>query len=146
MFHPNEYDDTEEFSGSENDNGFDEDLEALRRACMITGTDPKDLSITDEPSSSIASEVPASGSGRGGGDLTGIVSDSEDDLEFVRKIQNRLAFSDDLGEPLSLEALCTLPPAVSDDDEDDFETLRVIQQRFAAYDINSKLNFHYSVV
>ncbi|KAJ0049116.1 hypothetical protein Pint_16995 [Pistacia integerrima] len=41
---------------------------------------------------------------------------------------------DDSCQPLSLKALCTLPPVFLDDhEEDDFETLRVIQRRFSAY-------------
>ncbi|KAJ0105299.1 hypothetical protein Patl1_19700 [Pistacia atlantica] len=41
---------------------------------------------------------------------------------------------DDSCQPLSLKALCTLPPVLLDDDEeDDFETLQVIQRRFSAY-------------
>ncbi|KAJ0106602.1 hypothetical protein Patl1_19694 [Pistacia atlantica] len=41
---------------------------------------------------------------------------------------------DDSCQPLSLKALCTVPPVpLDDDEEDDFETLRVIQRRFSAY-------------
>lgn len=132
MSHRNDYDDGEEFSGSENDDAFDEDMEALRRACMIIRTDADDLEKTDyhhlpdaaAPSATAADEWS---------------SDGEGDLELVRSIQNRLALSNDLCQPLSLEALCTLPPVVSDDDEeDDFETLHVIQKRFSAYDSAGK--------
>lgn len=127
MSHRNDYDDGEEFSGSENDDAFNEDMEALRRACMLVRADPDDLdktylhNLADDaaPSATAVDEWS---------------SDSEGDLELVRSIQNRLALSNDVCQPLSLEALCTLPPVVSDDDEeDDFETLRVIQKRFSAY-------------
>lgn len=148
MSHRNKYDgDGEEadgFSGSENDDAFDEDMEALRRACMLTGTDPNDLHNADRPSSPAAADssvaVPTADAGA-------FSSDSEDDLQLVRNITNRLASSNsnDLCEPLSLEALCTLPPVVSDDDYDDFEILRLIQRRFSAYDTTGKLPIYFSL-
>lgn len=131
MSHRNDYDDDgDDFSGSENDNALDEDLEALRRACMIVGADPNDLGNSGRHSP-VAPSSP-------GGDAGAWSSDGEDDLALVRNIQNRLALSDDVCQPLSLEALCTLPPVTSDDEEDDFETLRAIQQRFSAYNSNGK--------
>ncbi|KAJ4713492.1 Myb-like protein [Melia azedarach] len=132
MSHRNDYDDDgDDFSGSENDNALDEDLEALRRACMIVGADPNDLGNSGRHSP-VAPSSP-------GGDAGAWSSDGEDDLALVRNIQNRLALSDDVCQPLSLEALCTLPPVTSDDEEDDFETLRVIQQRFSAYNSNDTM-------
>ncbi|KAJ0106596.1 hypothetical protein Patl1_19692 [Pistacia atlantica] len=126
---PRDEDDGEEFSDSENDEGFDEEeREAIRRACMITGTDPNDLDNSDKLQLTVGADS------SGGADAGFWSSDGEEDLELVRKIQNRLALSDDSCQPLSLKALCTLPPVLSDDDEeDDFETLRIIQRRFSAY-------------
>ncbi|XP_044465592.1 uncharacterized protein LOC123195812 isoform X3 [Mangifera indica] len=117
-------DDGEEFSGSENDDGFDEEeREAIRRACMISGTDPNDLDNTNKLQLTVAADS------SGGVSADYWSSDSEDDRELVRKIQNRLALSDD-----SCQPLCALPPVLLDDDEeDDFETLRAIQLRFSAY-------------
>ncbi|KAL5815509.1 hypothetical protein ACOSQ4_026150 [Xanthoceras sorbifolium] len=137
MSHRNESDDDGDgFSGSESDDAFDEDMEALRRACMITGTDPNDLDNANRPSSP-ATAAANSTAAVAAEDSVAFSSDSEDDLELVRNIQNRLALSNpnDVCEPLSLEALCTLPPAVSDEDEDDFEILRVIQRRFSNYNM-----------
>ncbi|XP_031259352.1 uncharacterized protein LOC116117469 [Pistacia vera] len=126
---PRDEDDGEEFSDSENDEGFDEEeREAIRRACMITDTDPNDLDNSDKLQLTVGADS------SGGADAGFWSSDGEEDLELVRKIQNRLALSDDSCQPLSLKALCTLPPVLSDDDEeDDFETLRIIQRRFSAY-------------
>ncbi|KAM6568160.1 hypothetical protein CsatB_016145 [Cannabis sativa] len=112
----------------EDDDAFDEDMEALKRACMITGTNPDDLnnsSATPTAGESISKVE----------DEEDEDDDDEDDLELVRNIKNRFSTF----EPLSLKPLCVLPPAImSDDDEgDDFETLRAIQKRFAAYDCDA---------
>lgn len=130
-------DDDDELSSSEHDEGFDEDLESLKKACMRTGTDLKDLQITaadnDRPSTLDASADPSALSADSG---------SEDELELLRSIRNRFALSEDVCEPLSMKPLsmkplCALPPISSDDDaEDDYETLRVIQRRFMAYSTN----------
>ncbi|KAK8267316.1 hypothetical protein V6Z12_D12G304700 [Gossypium hirsutum] len=115
-----------ELSGNENGVGFDEDMEALKKACLRTGTDLNGLdivSVDNERPSTLTAASPASAD-----------SGSEDDLEIFRSIRNRLALSEDVYEPLSLKPLCTLPPISSDEDaEDDFETLRIIQKRFLAY-------------
>ncbi|OWM62626.1 snRNA-activating protein complex subunit 4 [Punica granatum] len=102
--------DDEELSGSENEESlFDEDMEALRRACLLTGTDMPAPSTSDHDAS--------------------VDADSDDDLQLVRSIQSRFSISSDLFKPLAV-----LPPAGSDGEEDDFETLRAIQRRFSAYD------------
>lgn len=101
---------TEGLSGSEDDGALDEDMEALRRACMLTGTNPSDLDNEKNPSAD---------------------SDSDDDLELVRSIRNRFSMSSSACEALSLKPLASLPPAASDE-EDDFETLLAIQRRFSA--------------
>lgn len=135
MPHRNELDGdgegADEFSGSESDDALDEDMEALRRACMMSGTDPNDLNTTDQPTSPAA-----------------VDSDSEDDLQLVQNITNRLALSNGNGscEPLTLQALCALSPAVSDDDDDDFEVLRCIQRRFSAYDMTGMLLIFFALI
>ncbi|KAH7853059.1 hypothetical protein Vadar_032722 [Vaccinium darrowii] len=126
-------DEDDELSGSEGDEGLDEDMEALRRACIITGTDLNSL----QPSSPAPTTADKSG--------FSAASDSEeeeDDLELVRGIERRFSACNHAEVPLFLKPLSTLPPAVSDqdDDEDDFETLRAIQKRFAGYDKGSQKN------
>ncbi|KAH7854444.1 hypothetical protein Vadar_013882 [Vaccinium darrowii] len=121
-------DEDDQLSGSEGDEGLDEDMEALRRACIITGTDLNSL----QPSSSAPTTADKSG--------FAAASDSdeeeEDDLELVCGIQRRFSACNHAEVPLFLKPLSTLPPAVSDqdDDEDDFDTLRAIQKRFAGLD------------
>lgn len=112
----------DESSGSEDDDALDEDMESLRRACMLTGRNPNDL---NNPSTSAANGDYSAGAADAD-------SDSDDDLELVRNIQNRFSISSTLCETLSLEPLSSLPPAASDED-DDFETLLAIQQRFSAH-------------
>ncbi|KAF8025198.1 hypothetical protein BT93_F2135 [Corymbia citriodora subsp. variegata] len=121
-----EDDEDEVSSGSEGgDASFDEDMEALRRACILTGAD-------------------ASAAQAGGLDLAAPDSDGDDedddDLGLVRRLQER--FAADLANPLTLEPLASLHPAAatSDEDEDDFETLRAIQKRFCAYDHSNTEN------
>ena len=124
--------DDEELSGSDADEGFDEDMEALRKACILTGTDPNTLQT-----SASAADDTDTGKYISGGDA---VSDSdEDDLELVRGIQRRFLACTHAEAPLFLKPLSTLPPALSDDDEDDFETLRAIQKRFSGYDQGNSL-------
>ncbi|KAI3443304.1 uncharacterized protein J3R85_000235 [Psidium guajava] len=108
-------------SGSEGGGAlFDEDMEALRRACVLTGADA-DAAVV--PPGGLDSAAPDSDS-----------DDDEDDLKLVRRLQER--FSADLANPLTLKPLASIhpPAATSDEDEDDFETLRAIQKRFCAYD------------
>lgn len=101
--------DDEELSGSETEGSlFDEDMEALRRACMLTGTD-------------IAA---ACTSGRD----ASTDSDSDDDLQLVRSLQNRFSVPFD-----AFKSLATFS-SPSDGEDDDFETLRAIQKRFSAFD------------
>ena len=114
----------EEISDSDSDDGFSEDMEALRRACQLIGVTPT--------STTAASGIASLGSSSEGG------SDSEgdDDLQLVQSIQKRFAFPTDLGEePLKTKPSCTVLPDWSDSDdiEDDYETLRAIQRRFSAY-------------
>ncbi|WKA08035.1 hypothetical protein VitviT2T_025797 [Vitis vinifera] len=108
-------------SDDDNDSALDEDLEALRRACILTGSNLNDRATS--------SGVAATSGAASDADSEGI-----DDLELVRNIQKRFSIpSEDVPAPLSLKPLSFLPPAVSDEDEDDFEILRAIQKRFSAY-------------
>lgn len=118
----------EQLSGSEEDEDFlDEDIKALRRACLLTGTNPDDIYGNNLFTSSAA--APTYGDYSAAADDT----DSDDDLELVRNIKNRFSVPSDLHESLSLNPLASLPPAASDED-DDFETLLAIQRRFSVYD------------
>lgn len=123
---PNDDDEEEE---EDDDDDFQNDMEALRQACLLTGTN------NISPSAAVSD-----GSGEADGNSCGgaSVSDSgsEDDFELFRSVQNRFATSANSLEPLSLKPLCALPP-VSDDEEDDFETLCAVKRRFAAYDNNN---------
>lgn len=117
-------------SGSDDDyedNDLDEDLEALRRACMITGMNPRDLHDNNVPS---PSSPPSAAALNRDYSAKSADSESDDDLELVRSIQNRFSVSSDSCEPLSLKPLATLPKDASDE-EDDFETLLAIQRRFS---------------
>ncbi|KAF5188055.1 Myb protein [Thalictrum thalictroides] len=113
-----EFDDDEE----EEDSLFNQDMEALKRACRLTGTNPneiEDFNTTVSISDSESSEV--------------------DDVELVRRIQQSINNNNN-STPVSLKPLKSLPPVgfsdISDDDEDDDEdlqTLRTIERRFANY-------------
>ncbi|KAG2667556.1 hypothetical protein I3760_15G121600 [Carya illinoinensis] len=120
-------------SGSEDDRDdeddvLDEDLAALRRACMIAGMNPRDLHDNiPSPFSHSAASVNRDYSAKSPD------SESDDDLELVRSIQNRFSVSSDLREPLSLEPLASVVPQDASDEEDDFETLLAIQRRFSGH-------------
>lgn len=120
--------DEEESSGNDSDTGFEEDMEALRRACSITGIDE-------------SVDLPRSSTADGDYDVT---DESEDeDLELLRSIQQRFSVpTNDVGtqQPATMKPLNTiLPSGLLDDDGDDLETLRAIQRRFSQYndDINN---------
>ncbi|GER32404.1 myb domain protein 4r1 [Striga asiatica] len=116
----------EEFSDTESEDDFNDDMEALKRACQITGKNPADnnLQLISTADATASPKVESDGEG-------------DEDLELVRSIQDRFAVPMDLfeDEPLVMKPLCTLPPDWSDVDdcEDDYETLRAIQRRFSAY-------------
>lgn len=131
--------------GSDDDNEeccadvrFNEDIEALRRVCMLTGAIPSVLPSSPSPAETANS--------RGGATATTSSFDSDaadndvvdgvDDLEFVRRLHQRFSAGlNDGEEPLSLKPLSSIPSlGALDNYECDFETLRAIQLRFAAYD------------
>ncbi|KAL3529204.1 hypothetical protein ACH5RR_008526 [Cinchona calisaya] len=134
----NDDEDEEELSGRDTDDGFDEDMEALRRACLLTGTN---LDDSENPCSSSAAAADTTTVGAAAVAITTAGSDSEaddaeDDLELVRNIQKRFAIvTDDVVAPLTLKPLCSIPPGGEEEDDfnDDFDTLRAIQRRFSAY-------------
>ncbi|KVI04613.1 Homeodomain-like protein [Cynara cardunculus var. scolymus] len=127
------YHDEEESSGSDSDTGFAEDMEALRRACSVTGVDD---AVDDLPKSSTADD-----------DHDDATYASEDeDIELLRRIQQRFSVpTTDVGneqQPVSMRPLNTILPSglseENDDYGDDFETLRAIQRRFSQY--NDSMN------
>lgn len=110
----------------DDDDGFEEDLAALSRACMIAvpGADDNFAAEDDVPSLDPLTDagttiVPVA---------TDSDSDDQDDLECLKRVQS-------LYQPLSV--LPPLEPAVvvSDDDDgvDDLETVRAIMKRFGDY-------------
>ncbi|XP_017235844.1 uncharacterized protein LOC108209447 isoform X2 [Daucus carota subsp. sativus] len=103
-------------SGSDSDSddfGLQQDMEALRRACSVTGA----ALISDDSSS----------------------DSGDEDRELYRKIQERFSVTNDAEEPLNLKPICVLPPPLTlsdsdvDDCDGDFEILRAIQSRFSDY-------------
>ncbi|XP_047315933.1 uncharacterized protein LOC124919671 isoform X2 [Impatiens glandulifera] len=126
-----------DISGSDSDDGFDEDMEALRRACMLTGTNPDNL-LGSASSANVEAHVHApDGASAAPMDTPEVEEDEEDDFEILRNIQQRFSASANRETPISRLPLMMLPPASSDQDDDDFETLRAIQRRFECYDKNS---------
>ncbi|GKV45267.1 hypothetical protein SLEP1_g52375 [Rubroshorea leprosula] len=124
--------DDKEFSACDNDDDeeFQNDLQALKQACLKTGPNPDDCEINAADCNSPPVPVSASASTASANQL-GLDSESDDeDLELFRSRRSRLATSDVVCDPL-------FPPITSDcnedDAEDDFETLRAIQRRFSAY-------------
>lgn len=111
---------------SDSDDGFNADMEALRRACQITGSNPtgnnRQLTSNSDGVVSISSSSDAE-------------SDGDHELELVRNIQKRFAIPSDMEELVTQKPLCVLPPDWSDADDcdEDYETLRAIQRRFTAY-------------
>ncbi|XP_072976256.1 uncharacterized protein [Typha angustifolia] len=102
---------------SDRDEALDEDMEALRRACLLTGNDP--ASAFDDSDSGSDS----------GGSSSGI-----DDVGLLRRLQERFPSSSSAVElPPFIKPLCARHPQDSDE-EDDFEILRAIQRRFSSYE------------
>ncbi|KAM1296030.1 hypothetical protein TB1_015143 [Malus domestica] len=123
-------DDQDQFSvdeEEEDDDLFEADMEALRRACMLTGTSPDDLK--NDGGDGNDDERQASADSESDSDADA----DDDDLELLRQIRSRFSNSSDACEPLSLKPLCTLPPDASGDEEDDYQTLLAIRKRFSAY-------------
>ncbi|KAI9101611.1 hypothetical protein K1719_023855 [Acacia pycnantha] len=127
--------DQDELSSSEDDDGFKEDMESLRQACKLAGTNPDNFKPTstvtpdDENAEAVLPKAPDPLLGPG--DALVPVSDSDDeqsDLQYLQRVQ-------ELYQTSSLKPLKVLPAlSLSDDDEDDTELLRVIMNRFGSYE------------
>ncbi|XP_073136972.1 uncharacterized protein [Henckelia pumila] len=111
---------------SDSDDGLNADMEALRRACHITGTNRLGNNLQLASNSGGAASVSSSSDSE---------SEGDHDLELVRSIRKRFAIPTDVGEAVTQKPLSVLPPDFSDADDcdEDYETLRAIQRRFAAY-------------
>jgi len=131
------------------DEDLREDLDALRRSCILSGADP-DAAVAQVSSACLAGPAtPAlAAATAAGGD--GLSSDDDDeDLALVRSIRENLhrlnkaspaspppqgdAPGGDGDPSFSPRPICTWPPSDTDEDEDDLETLRAIQRRFSHY-------------
>lgn len=133
------------------DDDLREDLDALRRSCILSGADPD--AVVAQVSAAAASSclagpaTPALAAAPAAAGSNGSFSDDDDDedeededLALVRSIRANLHRLNKPGSPLpdggpsSPRPICTWPPSDTDDDEDgDLETLRAIQRRFSHY-------------
>nr|GLL17457.1 uncharacterized protein LOC109172334 isoform X1 [Ipomoea trifida] len=113
-------DSDEEFDG---DDGFEADMEALKRACVLAGASPGHAD-DDFSGRAVSNSVPSSPD----------TDDGVDDVELVRDIQKRFALSTDVQVPLDMRPICSIFPIEGgNESEDDMETLRAIERRFASY-------------
>ncbi|KAI3921949.1 hypothetical protein MKX01_005638 [Papaver californicum] len=113
-------------SEDERDEGLDEDIEALRAACLLTGNTPDEEIKEDVHNDS--TQIPSVKNDNP------IHNDDDDDFELVRNIKKKFSIPPDDG-AVFMKPLSSLSPVVvSDDDDDDFETLRVVRRRFSDYD------------
>ncbi|KAF8732313.1 hypothetical protein HU200_016297 [Digitaria exilis] len=135
------------------DEDLREDLDALRRSCILSGADP-DAAVAQLSSSSASLAGPstpalAAATTPAAADTDGFSSDDDDDeeeededLALVRSIRENLhRLNNNKASPppdapsssSSPRPICTWPPSDTDEDEDDLETLRAIQRRFSHY-------------
>ncbi|CAL5076929.1 unnamed protein product [Urochloa decumbens] len=130
------------------DEDLQEDLDALRRSCILSGADP-DAAVAQFSSSLAGPSTPALDAAAAGGSNGGFSSDDEEeedeDLALVRSIRENLHRLNNKASPPppscsgggeggdSPRPICTWPPSDTDEDEDDLETLRAIQRRFSHY-------------
>jgi len=132
------------------DDDLREDLDALRRSCILSGADP-DAAVAQVSTGLAGPSTPALAAGAPGAaaanDHHASSSDDEEeeeedeDLALVRSIRANLHHlnkaspaaprGDD--DPSSPRPICTWPPSDTDEEEDDLETLRAIQRRFSHY-------------
>nr|GMD43919.1 snRNA-activating protein complex subunit 4 isoform X2 [Ipomoea batatas] len=113
-------DSDEEFDG---DDGFEADMEALMRACVLAGASPGH-GDDDLSGRAVSNSVPSSPG----------TDDGVDDVELVRDIQKRFALSTDVQVPLDMRPICSIfPTEGGNESEDVIETLRAIERRFASY-------------
>ncbi|WOL15332.1 snRNA-activating protein complex subunit 4-like isoform X1 [Canna indica] len=112
-------------SSSESDRDLEADMEALRRARMLTGADVADVgaagSVGDSDSDSDY----------------GTDSSGSEDLGLLHRLKERFSLpSPGMDSSAIVMPLSAIPPPELDD-EDDFETLRAIQRRFTQYESDS---------
>ncbi|CAH8370296.1 unnamed protein product [Eruca vesicaria subsp. sativa] len=155
LYESDDDDDEEE----EEDDDIVEDLEDLRRACIVPESNSDDFI---PKSGSVGPDE--GGGGGGGGEIASDSENEEDDFEMLRSLKSQLGSSTEprSGPPIGLSSLPSdsesddddfellrslksqlalsmdsrFPPlSLSDDDDDDdsFETLRAIRRRFSAY-------------
>ncbi|XP_062189465.1 uncharacterized protein LOC133892604 isoform X2 [Phragmites australis] len=118
------------------DDDLREDLDALRRSCILSGADP-DAAVA-HVSSHLAAPSAADNDGSSDDD-----EGEDEDLALVRSIRANLHLNKaSPASPLpeadagasSARPIYTWPPSDTDEDEeDDLETLRAIQRRFSHY-------------
>ena len=127
------------------DEDLREDLDALRRSCILSGADP-DAAVAQVSSACLAGPATpalaaATAPAAAGGD--GLSSDDDDeDLALVRSIRENLHRLNNKASPASPpppgdapgdgdpssspRPICTWPPSDTDEDEDDLKTLLAI--------------------
>ncbi|XP_066398546.1 uncharacterized protein [Miscanthus floridulus] len=125
------------------DDDLREDLDALRRSCILSGADP-DAAVAQVSSGLAGPSTPALAAAPGTAANHHHASSSDDDdedLALVRSIRANLhhlnkaspAAPGGDNDPSSPRPICTWPPSDTDEEEDDLETLRAIQRRFSHY-------------
>lgn len=121
------------------DADLQEDLDALRRSCILSGADP-DAAVAAASSSYLTGpSTPAASASVASAAHDSSDDEEDEDLALVRSIRESLRLTrasppppdagDGATEP---RPICVWPPSDTDD-EDDLETLRAIQRRFAHY-------------
>jgi transcription factor MYB, plant len=121
------------------DADLQEDLDALRRSCILSGADP-DAAVA-QLSAASSSYLTGPSTPAASASVAAHDSSDDEDLALVRSIRESLRLTrasppppdagDGATEP---RPICVWPPSdTDDDDEDDLETLRAIQRRFAHY-------------
>ena len=125
------------------DDDLREDLDALRRSCILSGADP-DAAVAQVSSGLAGPSTPALAAAPGTAANHHHASSSDDDdedLALVRSIRANLHHLNKASpaaprgdnDPSSPCPICTWPPSDTDEEEDDLETLRAIQRRFSHY-------------
>ncbi|MCL7046409.1 hypothetical protein MKW94_002471 [Papaver nudicaule] len=118
-------------SEDERDEGFDEDIEALRAACFLTGKNPDEVEIQEDVHN-INTQIPSDKSD------DPIIDDDDDEFELVRNIKKKFSIPPDDGAVFMKPLNALPPPVISDDENDDFETLRLVRRRFTDYDADTE--------
>ncbi|CAH8350063.1 unnamed protein product [Eruca vesicaria subsp. sativa] len=141
-----EFDEDDEEEEEEEDDDIVEDLEDLRRACIVPESNSDDFI---PKSGYVGPDEGGGGGGGGGGEIASDSENEEDYFKMLRSLKSQLAPSTDsesdeddfellwsLKSQLAFSMDSRFPPlSLSDDDDDDdsFESLRAIRRRFSAY-------------